>query len=124
MITKEEFNNIEIGDQIKIVDEWNESTCENPYGKMDYLLGQLFVVSYEPTTISVAKSEEGFGRFYIKDKNTDRIWRLNRYCIVGVYHADEIEKMYSDAMSCCKEPIEVATHKSIDDKTFEKVLRV
>lgn len=124
MISADEYDNIQIGDVVQIIDEWNECTCENPYGDMNYLLGQLFVVSQEPTTISVAKSEEGIGRFCIKDRDTDTIWCLNRYCIVGVYHADEIEKMYSDTMSCCKEPIEVATHKSIDDKAFEKILRV
>ena len=48
MITEEEFENIQVGDYIQIVDEWNENTCENPYGDMNYLLGHLFMVSQEP----------------------------------------------------------------------------
>lgn len=127
MITLEEYKDIQVGDYVKIVDEWNENTCENPYGDMNYLLGHLFVVSQEPTTMSVAKSEEGIGRFYIKDRYTDMIWRLNRYCIAHTFHtiaytfhADEIEKMYSDVMSFSAEPIKAATRKSIDDEALEK----
>lgn len=122
MISADEFDNIQVGDFVQIVDEWNENTCENPYGDMNYLLGHLFMVSQEPTTISVAKSEEGIGRFCIKDKYTDMIWRLNRHCIAYTFHADEIEKMYSDAISLSEEPIKAATRKSIDDEALEKML--
>lgn len=103
MIVTEEFENIQIGDKIKIVDQWNEHTEENPYGNMDYLLGQTFEVTNEATTTTVKKYNLCYD-FVIRgiDKYSEPYWYLNLHCIEKV-------------IKC--------TTKSIDDASLEKILK-
>ena len=99
MITREEFENIQVGDYIQIVDEWNEYTDENLSGDMDYLLGKTFEVTRESTEATVEK-RSGNSDFVILDED-GWIWSLNLHCIEKVIR-------YST--------------KSIDDKSLERML--
>lgn len=98
MITEEEFNDIQIGDYIQIVDEWNGFTHENSDGDMDYLLGRTLEVAEKATETTVRRS--GTSVFIIYDSD-GRIWYLNLHCIEKVIR-------YST--------------KSIDDKSLERML--
>lgn len=99
MITKEEFNNVKIGDCIQIVDQWNDFTHENPNGKMDYLLGRTFEVTQKATETTV-KKRSGINDFLIHCSD-GCTWSLNLHCIEKVIR-------YST--------------KSIDDKSLERML--
>lgn len=99
MITKEEFNNIEIGDQIKIVDKWNKYS--DAVIDMDYLLGRTLEVAEKATETTVRRG--GTSVFIIQDGECGYVWALNRYCIEKV--------------------IKYAT-KSIADESLEKMLGV
>lgn len=99
MITGEEFDNIQVGDYIEVVSEWNEYTDENLSGEMDYLLGKTFEVTRELTKATVQKRRGG-NDFVIRDED-GWIWSLNLYCIEKVIR-------YST--------------KSIDDKSLERML--
>lgn len=93
MITEEEFNNIEIGDKIKIVDKWNKRTRENPNGDMDYLLGQTIPVSFSAIEVAVEKVSGRIG-FKIRQRDGDRddYWYLNSHCIKKVIKCNHYEK--------------------------------
>ena len=84
MITKEEFNNIEIGDKIKIVDEWNDFTRENSDGHMDYRLGHIFEVTNKATTTTVEKNDTYYNLKIIKMNSGYDYWFLNEFCIENV----------------------------------------
>lgn len=100
MITKEEFNDVKIGDCIQIVDQWNDFTHENPRGKMDYLLGRTFEVTEKATKTTVKKGI--VDNFQIARQSDDSfVWSLNLHCIEKVIR-------YST--------------KSIDDKSLERML--
>ena len=99
MITKEEYEDVKIGDCIQIVDRWNEHTKENPSGDMDYLLGQIFEVTNKVTATTVEKRSE-IGGFVIRGDD-DWTWFLNLHCIEKVIRC---------------------TTKSIDDKSLERML--
>ena len=101
MITIEEYNDIQVGDKIKIVDHWNEFTKESAYGNMDYLLGRTLEVTEEATTTTVRKGRE-ISAFIIRDGEYGG-WSLNRHCV---------EKVIKYSV------------KSIDDKSLEKMLKV
>lgn len=99
MITVEEYNDIQVGDKIKIVDEWNNYTHESVYGNMDYLLGETFEVT-EKATETTVKKRSGINDFLIYDSGGWK-WSLNLHCIEKVIR-------YST--------------KSIDDKSLERML--
>ena len=101
MITEEEFNDVQIGDYIQIVDEWNDYTHESAYGNMDYLLGSTLEVTEEATTTTVRKGRE-ISAFIIRDGEYGG-WSLNLHCIEKVIKYKP---------------------KSIDDKSLEKMLKV
>ena len=101
MITEEEFDNIQVGDYIEVVSEWNEYTDENLAGEMDYLLGKTFEVTKELTKTTVEKRSRGNG-FTIQNED-GWIWSLNLYCIAKVIKRTE-------------------NLKSIDDASLEKML--
>ena len=102
MITIEEYNDIQVGDKIKIVDHWNEFTKESAYGNMDYLLGRTLEVTEEATTTTVRKSDL-WNEFVIEKIKGGSFWLLNLHCI------EKVIKYKS---------------KSIDDKSLEKMLEV
>ena len=102
MITKEEFKNIQIGDQIKIVDRWNEYSGESQSGDMDYLLGKTLDVTERATKTTVARVG-GTSVFIIRDDGCAYGWSLNLHCI---------------------EKVIKYTVKSIDDDSLEKMLEV
>lgn len=104
MITVEEYNDIQVGDKIKIVDEWDNYTHESVYGNMDYLLGETFEVTHEATTTTVEK-DNLMGGFVIRgiDEYSKAYWSLNLHCIAKV-------------IKC--------TTKSIADDSLEKMLGV
>lgn len=99
MITEEEFDDVQIGDYIQIVDQWNGHTHENFSGDMDYLLGRTLEVT-EKATETTVKKRSGINDFLIYDSD-GRIWCLNLHCIEKVIR-------YST--------------KSIDDKSLERML--
>lgn len=101
MISIEEFNDVQIGDYIQIVDEWNDYTHESAYGNMDYLLGRSLEVTEKATTTTVRKGRE-VSAFIIRDGEYGG-WSLNRHCI-------------EEVIKC--------SVKSIDDKSLEKMLGV
>ena len=102
MITKEEFENVKIGDYIQIVDRWNEYTDENPDGKMDYLLGRTFEVTERASKTTVEKSH-GILMIKSRDNTNASYWYLNEFCIAKVIKRTE-------------------NLKSIDDASLEKML--
>lgn len=83
MITTEEYEDIQVGDKIKIVDRWNEDSCASSEGKMDYLLGQTFEVVERATKTTVDKSC-GIFRIESKDGVITDYWYLNDFCIEKV----------------------------------------
>lgn len=102
MITEEEFYDVQIGDYIQIVDEWNEYTDENLSGDMDYLLGKTFEVTRESTEATVEK-RSGKSDFVIQFGG-GWVWSLNLHCIEKVIKRTE-------------------NLKSIDDKSLEEMLK-
>lgn len=87
----EDFSKLKSGDKIKIVDQWNGHTNENPDGKMDYLLGQEFEISNKPTETSVAKwiTFDGDVGFRIVRKGNTNLSILDTW-FINAYSVDEI----------------------------------
>ena len=96
MIDRDEFDNIQVGDYIQIVDRWNSWSNANDCGCMDYLLGKTFPVSIEATTESVAQNGisflDGTTLLRIRDKVINsRYWSLNMFCIEKVIKNQNIK---------------------------------
>lgn len=98
MISIEEFNDVQIGDQIKIVDNWEENSMA--VAEMNYLLGKTLEVTQKATETTVERNDT-FYNFKIIDGYG--YWYLNRHCI---------EKVIKYSV------------KSIDDKSLEKMLGI
>lgn len=84
----EDFSKLKSGDEIKIVDEWNNLCDVNPDGEMEYLLGQTFKISDKPTESTVSKwvTFDGDVGFRIVRKgntnlNVPETWFINAYSV-------------------------------------------
>ena len=93
MINYDEFKNIQVGDYIQIVDEWNSWSNANSDGCMDYLLGKTFPVSTEATAESVARWGDSLLRIKtrIEYRTMYSHWVLNRFCIKKVIKNQNIK---------------------------------
>ena len=115
MITIEELNNIEIGDQIKIIDKWGENS--NAVIDMDYLLGRVFPIT--------ANSTRGKRRCLQIWEGTHS-WLINENDIDYVIKKHEIKQDFDiitdDKLSI--EKVIKCTGKSIADASLEKMLEV
>lgn len=45
-MTREEFKYLQVGDQVRIVSEWNDNSGEASNGEMDHWLGQVMTIRY------------------------------------------------------------------------------
>lgn len=102
MITEEEYEDIQVGDYIEVVDQWNADSAEASDGKMDYLLGRTLEVAEKATETTVDKCYDILRTKSIAGAITN-YWYLNRFCIAKV-------------IKC--------TGKSIADESLEKMLGV
>ena len=103
MITEEEFENIQVGDYIEVVSEWNGDTNEAPV-LMDYLLSRTFEVTEKATKTTVKKGI--VDNFQIVRQSDDIfVWSLNLHCIAKVIKRTE-------------------NLKSIDDDLLERMLEI
>lgn len=103
MITTEEFKNVQVGDYIEVVSEWNGDTNEAPV-VMDYLLGRTFEVTERATETTVKKGI--VNNFKIaRQYDNEFVWSLNLHCIEKVIkHTENL--------------------KSIDDDSLERMLEI
>lgn len=85
MITTEEFNNIEIGDQIKIVDEWRKNS--NAVTDMDYLLGCVFPITTNSTISS-------FSIITFRNTRSLRIWEGTHGWLINENDIDYVIKKH------------------------------
>lgn len=66
-----------VGDKVRIVDEWNEKTCEAPLGSMDKWLGKVM-------TIRKAEYFDHYRMEEDKDEGSGNGWAWNEACIAGL----------------------------------------
>lgn len=73
-----ELNSLHVGDKVRIVDRWNEHTCENTSGLMDRWLG---------TVMTVAR----IGCFSASMVEDDGKWAWNSDCIEEIVYDTPID---------------------------------
>ena len=80
VISQEEFDNLQPGDKVRVVSEWNDHSCENCHGYMDKYLGMVVTV-------------EGFryGSVQIEEDKNDphQRWSWGRHCFCEVISPKE-----------------------------------
>lgn len=90
MITIEELNNIEIGDQIKIIDKWGENS--NAVIDMDYLLGRVFPITANSTISSFSIITRRGKRRCLQIWEGTHSWLINENDIDYVIKKHEIKQ--------------------------------
>lgn len=82
MVSEKEFAEIQIGDMVRIVDEWDENTEQNWDGYMDAYLGNVY---------QVFDRSRNYLKLYLPYSEDEEIWEWNRYCIAEVINHKNIE---------------------------------
>ena len=81
-----EIEDLEVGMKVKIVDQWNAHTCQNPDGRMDRWLGQIVTVA------EVQLGSNGDGYIFIEEDKLEDYghWYWNKHCIDYIVQCEDL----------------------------------
>lgn len=76
-----EIKDLEVGMKVKIVDQWNAHTCQNPDGRMDRWLGQIVTVAELVGGAVFIEEDEAGGSIH---------WLWNKHCIDHIVQCEDL----------------------------------